>query len=1580
MKYGGIISILIGGASLWVPYKLCAATVSGSITYSGGQIGSVVRVQSSRGATTSLINNRVLDLDGMSAYMALPTAVWFQGDFTTEAWAFIRQHRNNARLFDFGNGPGSDVIAMALSIFSDGPPYCLVFNNSEQSDLEAPDVLSTGVWTHVAFSLSGSVGKIFVNGQPVATNNSMNLPRALIRTNNYVGLSNWPGDDQPPDAMIDDFAIWSRALSQSEITDRMGAALTGHENGLVGCWDFNAGTAKDITTNGHNGILNSGATIKAQQINITDGSWTLTNLPTLTNHSITAYLDSNQNQSQDYWEAYGDYSNNPIYLTNDTTGVNIVLADPDHDGDGWVDYREIDNGTDPYNPSSYVCYVTGTVSYAGSLTGAVHLVSTSSYETVRGIPEDLGGWQLTNRMVRSPCYFAAFRDSNGNATQDSWEACGSYSNNPVFLTNDLSGVNIVLSDPDHDGDGQFDWIERLNGTDPYNPASFWAYAGGSVAYSGGQTGLIRIAAVAGVFSRSNTIATIGAFIITNMPTLTNYIITAYRDSNGNLSQDYWEAYGTYSNNPVYLTNYLAVVNLILTDPDHDGDGQVDWIERQNRTDPYNSSSRVVTITGVISGGMEQPGSIRAVALRSSPNSQMQSTNNIMFSTVVTGGWFAIQGVPTLSNYWVKAFIDKNANGIWSPVEPIGDYAGNPIYLTNDYSGADIALGYGDWDGDGINDDEEAYVLLSNPSNSLSPILVDDNGPNDPLPGDPEISDPSENGTISHPYDAIQEAINVATNGSVIVVMDGTYSGIGNKDIGTKGKAITIQSRYGYNSTTIDVASVHNGFVCLSNETVATIIKGFTIHTWASFFGLSGILCNNASPAIEDCRIWDCGVAGILCTNGANPTVRRTVIEANTGGVRCYGSSPVFDRCLIQSNYSGRGAGVLVESNSHPYFVNTLIAGNRSTNDGGGIYIGAGCNPTGINCTVAFNVASNRGSALSTAGTPLFKNVIIWGNSDPASDPIDLQSAATFTYSCVQEFHPGTGNQTNNPVFVSSGDYQLQFTSPCLDVGTAVGSPTNDYAGQLRPMDGDGDGVAIVDIGAYERTNYVYVCTQAYTHYVSAVSTNPKIPYTNWATAAQHIQSAINVAFPGALVLVSNGTYSTGGAVVYGSLTNRVAINKAITVRSVNGPVVTVIRGAGPSGDNALRCAYVGTNALLSGFTLTNGATRGYGGDRVLEQMGGGAWLEAFGVLSNCVITGNAANDGGGGVRGGTLYNCTIVSNSVGFGYCSGGGALTSTLNNCTIIGNSAWGGGGAASSILNGCTISSNWVQHPLGPEGGDSHGGGVSDSIVSDCVLNGNRATGSGAGGGANGGILSNCTIIGNSASFGGGVCDGTLYSCALLNNSAESGGGAVGGTLYNCSIFGNTAFESGGGVYALWSPCTLYNSIVFFNDAPSGANHSGVTFNYSCTTPSPGGAGNIADEPQFVNVGSGNYRLQSNSPCINRGINQSWMTSAMDLDGNPRLYAGGVVDMGAYEFQGIPTLLHPELLYDASYGMVSNRFGFNINWNSGQVVVVDANTNLNTTNWLPIATNTVLGVPWYFSDPRWTNYIGRFYRLRSQ
>ena len=68
-----------------------------------------------------------------------------------------------------------------------------------------------------------------------------------------------------------------------------------------------------------------------------------------------------------------------------------------------------------------------------------------------------------------------------------------------------------------------------------------------------------------------------------------------------------------------------------------------------------------------------------------------------------------------------------------------------------------------------------------------------------------------------------------------------------------------------------------------------------------------------------------------------------------------------------------------------------------------------------------------------------------------------------------------------------------------------------------------------------------------------------------------------------------------------------------------------------------------------------------------------------------------------------------------------------------------------------------------------------------------------------------------------------------------------------------------------------------------------------------------------------------------------------------------------------------------DGSFGVQTNQFGFNITWASGVVVVVEACTNLINPAWSPVQTDTLTGGSSYFSDPQWTNYPARFYRLRT-
>ena len=371
-----------------------------------------------------------------------------------------------------------------------------------------------------------------------------------------------------------------------------------------------------------------------------------------------------------------------------------------------------------------------------------------------------------------------------------------------------------------------------------------------------------------------------------------------------------------------------------------------------------------------------------------------------------------------------------------------------------------------------------------------------------------------------------------------------------------------------------------------------------------------------------------------------------------------------------------------------------------------------------------------------------------------------------------------------------------------------------------------------------------------------------------------IQEAIDAAMDGDEVQVHSGTYNE-------------AINflgKAITVRSSDGPQVTII-DAQQTGTVVTYYSGEGPDTVLEGFTVTGGTGTDLfgGGDFV-----GGGMLNLFSnpTVANCTFSGNTAAFGGGMYNSGgspTVTNCTFSGNTASGFVSRGGGMYNSvsnpTVTNCTFSGNTADYGGGMYNSSSNptvtNCTFSGNAAS---------AGGGGMfnflnSSPTVTNCTFSSNTA-GSGGGmlnSGSSNPTVTNCSFSGNTTTFlGGGMYNSngsspTVTNCTFSGNSAGYGGGmrnssSSNPTVTNCSFGGNTATFGGGGIsnYFASNPtvanCTFSDNTAdfgggMFNSVSSDPTVTNCTFSGNSAFTSGGGMRNSNSNPTVTNCSfSGN------------------------------------------------------------------------------------------------------------------------------
>ncbi len=368
------------------------------------------------------------------------------------------------------------------------------------------------------------------------------------------------------------------------------------------------------------------------------------------------------------------------------------------------------------------------------------------------------------------------------------------------------------------------------------------------------------------------------------------------------------------------------------------------------------------------------------------------------------------------------------------------------------------------------------------------------------------------------YPTIQAAIDAAAPGDEILIPPGTYTGPGNVDVDTLGKALTLRS---FNpgdaaivrDTVIDCAGTaaepHRAFRCQSGEGPDTSIRGLTIINGygplttfgEDTFSVGGaIMCRNgSSPIIADCVFENCFAEGGDVPGGSPPGY-------GGGAIYSRSSSPTIARCRFINNETDDDGGAVAYHGGQPAVIDNVFVGNHAADAGGAIYCRAICSPsivnslfnandaiyggglfsrnggtsTVINCTLVNNVAvgEEKGGGIRAVldVNLVVTNSILWGNMAPEGTQIWVAYGATATvaYTDIEGgWVGGTSILDELPQFVeplgSDGlagtlddDFSLDWASPCIDFGdNSVVVVDRDLAEHARILCGT------VDLGAYE---------------------------------------------------------------------------------------------------------------------------------------------------------------------------------------------------------------------------------------------------------------------------------------------------------------------------------------------------------------------------------------------------------------------------------------------------------------------------------------------------------------------------------
>ena len=348
--------------------------------------------------------------------------------------------------------------------------------------------------------------------------------------------------------------------------------------------------------------------------------------------------------------------------------------------------------------------------------------------------------------------------------------------------------------------------------------------------------------------------------------------------------------------------------------------------------------------------------------------------------------------------------------------------------------------------------------------------------------------------LDHP-DAILSGVTfvnfTTTNRSsrVLLVTQGVASNIVANGASRQARAVVNVFRIESNGTLMDSAVCYVTNSSSGSGVAIELVGGVMQRTKIynnSWVGRQGLLTTSLSgvnrPQCEDCEFYGNKYSTAIITCAASDFINNRIYN-NTGDGRIlncgsYAKETTFNSCVITNNDATSGANSLlyIGTNTKPIvFTNCLIAANASYS-GGLVDLSSGNELVFANCTVSGNKSKLGDVAgfVKGAGTVTLRNTIFRGNLNQNGVEAEFAELPNVTFifdhSCYTGRSIEEGSIDEDPKFkdAAAGDYMLDKGSPCVDTGVDIAALTWDLAGNKRPVDGDGDGSAITDMGCYEK--------------------------------------------------------------------------------------------------------------------------------------------------------------------------------------------------------------------------------------------------------------------------------------------------------------------------------------------------------------------------------------------------------------------------------------------------------------------------------------------------------------------------------